>query len=372
MNKEVLTEIFKKIIVLSHSALGYMESFESNESFSKDKKENEEMKLKHGKIRWHKGTYELRYRRENQCITFYGRTQEEVQTKFKDFASKDKKVLTYKQKIILNDWIDKWLETYKKGKVLDTTLQAIKTVLKHLRLYLGDKDIKSIRNIDLQEMLNILEKNGYGNSKQKLKVYTQALFKQALINKLIKENPAENLEISKSETIHSQALTLEEQKKLLAHQFNNKQLHYFFAFCLYTGTRRGEALRFILSEDIKDDYIHIKGTKTIKSNRLIPYFATLKNLFQDVDEMNFTNLKNEYVTVQIKKCLPNHTVRDLRKTFATNCYQIGIAPKVVQQWLGHTNLDMTMNTYTDIRSEFELSEATKIKCIIPPKIPPKK
>ncbi|MGN1213037.1 MAG: tyrosine-type recombinase/integrase [Christensenellales bacterium] len=38
----------------------------------------------------------------------------------------------------------------------------------------------------------------------------------------------------------------------------------------------------------------------------------------------------------------------LRHTFATNHFTIGTQPKLVQQWLGHSSISMTLDTYTDI------------------------
>ena len=332
-----------------------------------NKKDNDDMKFKDGKIRQRKNnTFEVRYRKDDYNISFYGKTKAEAMQKFKTWFDTVSPKKTVQKKITLDEWIETWLTTYKKGKVKDTTLQAIKYVLKHLSNSLGKKELHAIKNIDLQTMLNNM--SNYGNTTHKVKVYTQNIFLQATRNKLIKDNPAENLEIPKSKTIHSQALSIKEQQKLIDFQFNDIELHYFYCFCLYTGCRRAEALKFNLQCDIENDYIHIKGTKTTSSDRTIPYFDTIKSLFVNIKELSFDNLKEDYVTRKIKDCLPNHTVRDLRKTFATNCHEMGVSGKVVQKWLGHTNLDMTMNTYTAVRSEFELSEALKLT----PKLTPKK
>ncbi|MEG1647118.1 MAG: tyrosine-type recombinase/integrase, partial [Clostridia bacterium] len=66
------------------------------------------------------------------------------------------------------------------------------------------------------------------------------------------------------------------------------------------------------------------------------------------------------VTRNFRTYSPNHTLRDLRKTFSSNCHEKGISPKVVQKWLGHTNLSMTMNVYTEVSEEFEKEELKKL------------
>ena len=37
-----------------------------------------------------------------------------------------------------------------------------------------------------------------------------------------------------------------------------------------------------------------------------------------------------------------------RHTFATRCFEAGIAPKTVQAYLGHASLQMTMDLYTSV------------------------
>lgn len=40
-----------------------------------------------------------------------------------------------------------------------------------------------------------------------------------------------------------------------------------------------------------------------------------------------------------------------RHTFATRCFEAGIAPKVVQKYLGHATLQMTMDLYTHVMED---------------------
>ena len=43
----------------------------------------------------------------------------------------------------------------------------------------------------------------------------------------------------------------------------------------------------------------------------------------------------------------------LRHTFATRCIESGMPAKVLQKKLGHQNISVTLNTYTDIFSAYE-------------------
>lgn len=50
----------------------------------------------------------------------------------------------------------------------------------------------------------------------------------------------------------------------------------------------------------------------------------------------------------------------MRHTFATRALERGIPPKVVQSYLGHATIDVTMNIYTHVTEELEREEIRKI------------
>lgn len=50
----------------------------------------------------------------------------------------------------------------------------------------------------------------------------------------------------------------------------------------------------------------------------------------------------------------------MRHTFATRALERGIPPKVVQSYLGHSTIDVTMNIYTHVTAELEREEISKI------------
>ena len=54
------------------------------------------------------------------------------------------------------------------------------------------------------------------------------------------------------------------------------------------------------------------------------------------------------------------TPHTLRHTFATRAFESGIPPKVVQQILGHSSLEMTMDLYTHVTEEVQSNEIQKL------------
>lgn len=53
-----------------------------------------------------------------------------------------------------------------------------------------------------------------------------------------------------------------------------------------------------------------------------------------------------------------------RHTFATRCFEAGIQPKTVQSYLGHANLQMTMDLYTSVMPRHMATEMDKVSNVM--------
>jgi len=62
-----------------------------------------------------------------------------------------------------------------------------------------------------------------------------------------------------------------------------------------------------------------------------------------------------------KAGLPNTRFHDLRHTCATLMLSQGVNPKVAQERLGHTDIAVTMNTYSHVLSDMQSVAATAIE-----------
>ncbi|MDD2413372.1 MAG: tyrosine-type recombinase/integrase, partial [Bacteroidales bacterium] len=106
--------------------------------------------------------------------------------------------------------------------------------------------------------------------------------------------------------------------------------------------------------------------KTEASIRIIPLFDKVKEMLlkknrdhEFIFEVLHKKQMRDYakmITTRIGIKFNNHM---FRHTFASNCIAKGINPKTVQKWLGHTKLDMTMNTYVDVVAKLEESDIDK-------------
>ena len=63
------------------------------------------------------------------------------------------------------------------------------------------------------------------------------------------------------------------------------------------------------------------------------------------------------------KLLPNFNSHTFRHTFATRCFEVGIPPKTVQEYLGHSSIQMTLDIYTEVLSEKKFDDIKKLESI---------
>ena len=54
------------------------------------------------------------------------------------------------------------------------------------------------------------------------------------------------------------------------------------------------------------------------------------------------------------------TPHTLRHSFATRAFENGLAPKTVQELLGHSNINLTMNLYTHVTQDIKIREMEKM------------
>lgn len=59
--------------------------------------------------------------------------------------------------------------------------------------------------------------------------------------------------------------------------------------------------------------------------------------------------------------IPHFYPHALRHTFATRCFEAGIDAKVVQEYLGHSTISITLDLYTHVTNEKSRTEMNKLE-----------
>ena len=298
-------------------------------------------------------------------------------------------------KMLLQKKVDSNLIT---DRAYARTMDTIRTIEKS---YLADKNINEITTDELQAYFNSLTEIYSNSSIQKNYFQFKSAFEYALNKGYIHENPMyETIKPkSKKEDKICSALEVEEQQRLTDYLLNvdTKSVPYrnVFLIQLYMGLRVGETLAlqtsdFDFSKKIlrisrtlttdKNDKVCIgKTTKTYAGKRdlpipdfILPYILEQLEISKDnKDNMLFltpnkklvlhstinNQLKSIAKKVNITHPISTHT---LRHTYGTRCIESGMRAVALQRLLGHTDINVTLNTYTSVLNKYKEKEMEKL------------
>ena len=150
------------------------------------------------------------------------------------------------------------------------------------------------------------------------------------------------------------------------------EVAYAFLFLCYTGLRLGEA-RKLSWEDVLDDRIIIRGTKTTSAFRFLPIYPNLSNLLESMKEHRGAVKPEDKVLgrQRIDKALRKACKRvgvpylrhhDLRHYFATKAVQSGVDMPTIAKWLGHADGGvLAMKVYSNVMDEHSINQSAKLK-----------
>jgi integrase len=330
-------------------------------------------------------------------IVRYGKTQKEAEKKLEDvkFEIRQGTLATGPNQTV-EQYLTTWLEDVQKQGIEEVSYIKQKRILsKHIIPAFGHMRLKSLTAQHVQQLYTALFKKGYKpNTIQSIHAFVHKALKNAVRWKLVSFNVADQVTIPRKqqggeeETEVAQALTAEQALHLLK-AARDHPLEAFVALALITGMRHGElaALRW-QDVDLEKrrlsikwtvafdwEYGFIKGDPKSKSsarNIQLPQFVVnallrhrtrieeLKVKMGELWEENDLVFPNRYGRYHrpshtglqfhrlLKKAgLPKIRIHDLRHSTASLLIIVlKMPPKLVQELLGHSTMDMTMDIYT--------------------------
>lgn len=330
-----------------------------------------------------------------KCV--YGKTEDEVsQAIIKIQSEVNDNNFFEPSKLTLQQWLKQWFEVYKGNNIKEQTKELYEIIIRTIiNPNIGDTQLRNLKPLHIQAFINKLYDFGEGYSTstiQKVKNILNPAFKMAIVNKLISSNPCEGLQMPKQTQKEVVAFTRDEQSKF-EESAKKHPFYEAFIFALDTGVRCGELLSLHWNDiDLKNGIVKVSKTlitvhdkklgkqivkvqntpKTQQGNREIPLTLRCISILKELKKQRlqegfndknivFCSLAGTYqfpknfrraMGIVCKNAkIQSGGVHVLRHTFATRLFEEKVQPKVVSKLLGHSKIEVTLNTYTHLVQE---------------------
>lgn len=361
------------------------------------------------------GVYQARYTdRWGKRKTIYGNNLRDLRKQLAEAIANNENFTSIKDEITLDRWFARWMEVYKDKSIRANTKREYTHIYyKNISPYIGGRLINSLVKSDIQRLIDRANDDGYFYERQnKIKVILNDMLQRAVEDNLVINNPVSGVKLRADKEIKAKTLTIEEQN-IFFDYCRNTFYDNLFNVAVNTGLRPGELFALQLSDiDMENGCIdvsktlvyqkyldddcktfHIEPPKTKQSYRKVPINSVCKAYLEK--QFNLKKVisgkrpkqQNDYLFVtkfntplnsQIYSDAIKAVIRQInltrpfdnqfevfsghtfRHTFATRCFENGVGAKVVQSFLGHASIKMTMDLYTHVTEEKSSLDIEKI------------
>lgn len=292
--------------------------------------------------------------------------------------------------------VDKWAEicteTYRQG-IKEKRKEDIKRRYQnYISPVIGGFQLKQVKPIQCQQIVNQAQGRPFGRA---LSQELTFLFRQAVKNKLIYENPAEDIAKPPIPKSTRRALTKHEREHFLRVCADTDKFRVF-ELMYYCGCRPSEARRCIGADmTINDGFpmLHIRGTKSASADRVVPVPDALYRRIRGIHPLQplapgkygiMTQCEYVVRTQALKRALnlsmgcrtyrrqlvpPIPLAEDfvpycLRHTYCTDLQRAGVDVRTAQKLMGHSTIQMTVHIYTHVDSD-SILDAARVMGVTP-------
>lgn len=361
------------------------------------------------------GIYQARYSdRWGKRKTIYGSDLQKLRIDLAVAISDNENLISIRGEVTLDKWFLKWMEIYKSKSVRPNTQREYTHIYyKNISPVLGNRSINKLVKSDVQKLIDDANDSGYKYERQnKIKVILSDMIQRAIEDNLAVVNPTKGVKLRADKESNAKALTVDEQGVFFT--FCRSSFYdNLFNVAVNTGLRPGELFALNLSDiNLDDGFIdvnktlvyqkylddsgktfHVEPPKTKQSYRRVPINSICKEyLERQIQLKNIISNKrpkerNDFLFVtkfntplnsviysdaikavirqinltrDIKNQFEDFSGHTFRHTFATRCFESEVDGRVVQSYLGHATLGMTMGLYTHVTDDKSSLDIEKI------------
>ena len=296
--------------------------------------------------------------------------------------------------ISLADYYQRWYDLYEKDGISEITQNRYNVIGNVLDKYWKDTKLRAIKRSDYQAFINWYGKDHAHDSVSKLNNAVRSAVGYAMDDDIITKDFTHNVKLvySKDQEKKVEYLTNNElqtlKKEVLAKLSRHNTSRYMILTAIYTGMRKSE-IQALTWKDI--DFLHatisinkswdekkkaFKPTKTESSKRTIKVNRELLNRLADLKAncttMVFQNVLGTVPTgTALNKCLRSIMAscklekqgfhfHSLRHVHVAYLLSQGVDIYAISKRLGHSNITVTLNTYSYLVDEYKAKNDTLI------------
>jgi len=341
------------------------------------------------RIRIHLG-YDAKGKRHYYTETVHGRKKDAEARLAELLVEYNHDQLVQPDQVTVAQYMDKWLQTYAKLKVRETTYARYESLIRvHVKPNFGERRLRDLRAEEIQTLYRELQSRLSNHSIRRLHYVLHEALKYAERWKYVSQNIMKQVEPPPEPDTEMVIWTEEEVRRFLEVSQTNR--HYaLFHLLLHTGLRVGEALALKWQNTDLDNRTllithtlrqagrkpKLGPTKRKNSKRLIPIVKPVVQVLQQhrIKQMehrlalgseyrdmgfvfasevgtplNISNIHRRHWRPLVQKAkVPYICIHNLRHTAVSLLIRAGVDITTISNILGHSNPTVTLNIYSHL------------------------
>lgn len=299
--------------------------------------------------------------------------------------------------LTISQFIDRYYTDVASHNLRPKTLEVYETLIRlHIKPEIGDIRLSQLRPDHLQKLYS--DKLNAGLSRRTVQFIHSILHKaldQALKWGLVNRNVSDLVDAPSPKRKAPETLNVEQVGKLLD-TVQNHRWYPVYVLAIYCGFRIGEVLGIHFEDiDLESGIIHVRhAVQTLKGKGIVVTEPKTENSRRPITVPSFAlgilrshmesqksnqglifttstgkpvsprNLVRHFKSALKEAGLPNIRFHDLRHTSATLLLSAGVHPKIVQERLGHSQISLTLDTYSHVIPGLQEEAAEKMDAIL--------